>query len=138
MGNVTSASYVPSPEIVFEIQVERFYEMLEKRGNNVVRDVNMSGDTFNHYLNKYRVELISKMPKNGYLIVLFPQHPNPRKRVLYTNNFRSSASFNKELNDRFRNTHTGLNPEFRMAIACGKQVYRLRNLTATSMFTGQM
>jgi hypothetical protein len=128
MGNGSSASeYTPQPELVREVETENVYALLDARQNATVLDVDAGGDTFNHFMTKYRLELIPKIPTDCYLILVFPFHAQERKRVLYTNKFSTTHSLNKEINARLRASTNTQN--YKLAIVCGHQVYRLRNFT---------
>jgi len=68
-----------------------------------------------------------------YLIVLFPCHPDVRKRTLYTYNYGSVTALNREINARLRDS---LQVSFeyetsRMVIICGSVIYKLTNFIGT-------
>lgn len=96
--------------------------------------VNVGTDIQTHaWKEHHKIAFDVQKADDYYLILLFPCHPNVKKRTLYTYYYNSVTKLNREINARLRDS---LQVSFeydtsRMVIICGSMIYRLTNLIGT-------
>ena len=134
MGNKFTSPKSPSPELVEEIEEKRYYELIASHTDRRVVDVNLATETADDtWRHNYFVVVDGEIPKDHYLILLFPNHQEPDKQVLYTNQYSSLAKLNNEINDRLCASlvFTDKAHDLRLAVICGNQLYRMIGLQGT-------
>jgi hypothetical protein len=107
--------------------------MIAERKGNLVQDVDFithdRGDMYNF---KYTIILTPDMPRDRSLVLLFPNHPNPKKRVLDVASFRTLTKINISINERFKESLEKTNVgDVRFAFAFGEHFYLCFNVTGT-------
>ena len=134
MGNKFTSPKTPSGELLEEIHEKRYYELLGSHTDRRVVDVNLATETAdNTWRHTYFVVVDGKIPTDHYLVLLFPNHQDPEKQVLYTNQYGTLAKLNNEINDRLCASlmTTDKAADLRLAVVCGNQVYRMTGLQGT-------
>lgn len=108
--------------------------LLRKDLREMCHTVNVGTDIQNNAWNEHhKIAFEVEKPKDYYLILLFPCHPDTRMKTLYTYNYGSVTALNREINVRLRES---LQVSFdydtsRMVIVCGSVIYRLTNFIGT-------
>jgi hypothetical protein len=121
MGQSESSPYSNS-DYIKKIIIEDQWQSIV--GENVCIDIYLNAEESNNkFKHKYIIQLDSVIPPNCIMSVLFPNHPNPKKRVLWTTGNLNDLS--KEINHRLaESAREGL----QLAITSGNDIYRFHNI----------
>ena len=140
MGNKVSSPFNPDQDLVEEIREDKYYELLARNADQTVVDVNLAtseydvgADMSNMWRHEYTILLNNEVPDTSYLILLFPNHPDVSKQVLYTNKYRTLYKLDREINARINASRSRTEAgDLKLAVVCGKQVYRMQGLDGTA------
>lgn len=126
--------YSPSVELRRFVKEDRWPHLIIQDQSKYVVDVYLNDDSkkfenrfCNTYIIKLGKEMINDPPCD--LLILFPNHPEPSKRVLDTRLFSKYNKLTREINSRCSNSYKG--EAVKMAIVCGKHIFRIRGIHAT-------
>ena len=108
-------------------------QLIIKSQHNSLVDVYLNQDdkTYsNLFRHKFIIKLSDSMSTVKPLIVLFPNHPDERKRILYTKNYSKYHKLSKEINTRLQHSLNG--ETVKIAIVYRDKIYRIRGLYGTA------
>lgn len=127
----------PNSNLIDEIEEDRYYELISGDQNNSehILEVDLGSETYDDvWRHKYTIMLSSEIPKDHYLYLIFPNHPDPKQHVLKTNNFKSLPKLDNEIDSRLnasrKKTEQAGNIKF--VIVYGNFIHKMVNLNGTA------
>lgn len=83
--------------------------------------------TLNPFRHIYSVMFNDSVPRDCQLALLFPQHPQQKKRVLFTTSYSSLLKLGIEINKRVRASN-----QWTLYVVCGNRVFHLENISVNA------
>lgn len=105
--------------------------IVRSRHMNVV-DIYLNNDQKkyrNIFRHKFIIKLCDDMKKTPYLMLLFPNHPDERKRILKTSDYKEYYKLSTEINRRLKESLNG--ETVKMAIVYKTRIHRVRDIYGT-------
>jgi hypothetical protein len=112
---------------------ESWKRLLIQSQNKYVVDIYLNNNvTYENVLrNKFIIKLANEVSKNiKHIMLLFPNHPDARKRVLHTSDYSEFYKMGKEINARLQVSLNG--DVVKMAIVYRDKIYRIQGLQGTA------
>lgn len=129
-----------SPEIVKLIDQEDLNILFNgKHAHKYVKNVDFfeKASTQDPFKSRYIIYMLEELPpKKNHgrdLVCLFPNHPNPKRRVLDSRSYFSLSSFNTDINNNLKESldNTKIASEIKMAVVYGNNVFVCKLITGT-------
>lgn len=105
--------------------------IVRSRHVNVV-DIYLNNDDKkypNVFRHKFIIKLCDDITKTPHLMLLFPNHPDDRKRVMRTTDYKEYYKLSKEINTRLKESLNG--ETVKLAIVYKTRIYRVRDIYGT-------
>lgn len=124
MGQSESSPYSNSDYIKKLVVEDQWQSIVSTNESDCLVDIQLNSESVNNpFKHKYIIKIDSEIPHNCIMSVLFPNHPNPKKRVLWTTGYLVDLS--KEINQRLsESARDGL----QLAITCQDKIYRFHGI----------
>jgi len=117
------------------IQDGTYVKLLSERWGDMVQEIDFKyrNAAVAMYGNKYTIMLSEDMPNDRAIVLMFPNHPDKKKRLLSTSKWSKLNAINTELNERFKaSLECGSDGgTVRFAFAFGSHIYVCSNVVGT-------
>lgn len=124
MGQSESSPFSNTNNIKRILENDQWQGILNGNEFDGLVDIYLNSEELqNPFKHKYIVKINSEIPYNCLMAILFPNHPNQKKRILWTTGYLNSLS--KEINQRLsESSRDGL----QLAVTAGEKIYRFYNI----------
>lgn len=124
MGQSESSPYSNSEYIKKLVVEDQWQSIVSSNESDCLVDIQLNSEFSNNpFKHKYIIKIDSLIPHNCIMSVLFPNHPNPKKRVLWTTG--NLIDLSKEINQRLsESAREGL----QLAVTCQNNIYRFHGI----------
>ena len=105
------------------IETDQWQILLQQGGgSDQIVEIDLNTEAVNPFKHKYIIKYNSEIPANCIMSVIFPNHDEWKKRILWTSGDLTTLS--REINDR-------LGKERELVVTSGNKFYRFRGITGT-------